>query len=206
MSPKPAEDPHRKEFFNTRAEDWDNIIIHIPEKVVYIVNLLEISPESQILDVGTGTGILIPNLSSKLSSKGKITAIDYSEGMINVACRKYPKKEYPHVHFLVQDAYEAPMKAQYDVIVCYSCFPHFPDKPEILAHFAQGLVPGGKFMIAHSDSRDGINSIHKDASDTVTEDNLPTMQQLTEMVETAGLNIMNTVDSDEYFILMAEAT
>ncbi|MHA1618427.1 MAG: class I SAM-dependent methyltransferase, partial [Promethearchaeota archaeon] len=192
------------EFFNTRAEDWDNIVTHIPEKVAYIVNLLEISPEARILDVGTGTGILIPYLSSKLSSKGEITAIDYSEGMITVASQKYPKTEYPRVSFLVQDAYEAPMTAQYDVIVCYSCFPHFPDKPKILAHFVQGLAPGGKFMIAHSDSRDGINNIHKDASDTVTEDNLPPMQEMIDMAEKVGLKIRNTIDSADYFILLAE--
>ncbi len=59
MNPR-ITDSKKKEFFNDRAKVWDEISVHSLEKVEYIIELLEIQGDDRILDVDTGTGILIP--------------------------------------------------------------------------------------------------------------------------------------------------
>ena len=50
----------KKDFFNEKAEIWDEITVHDLEKVQYITEMLNIQGDDKILDVGTGTGIMIP--------------------------------------------------------------------------------------------------------------------------------------------------
>ena len=59
MNPKRV-NPKQKEFFNEKAGVWDKITVHDLEKVQYIAELMGIRSNDRILDVGTGTGILIP--------------------------------------------------------------------------------------------------------------------------------------------------
>jgi cyclopropane fatty-acyl-phospholipid synthase-like methyltransferase len=59
MNPKMV-NPKKRVFFNERAEIWDEISVHNLEKVQYITELLGIRSDDRILDIGTGTGIMIP--------------------------------------------------------------------------------------------------------------------------------------------------
>jgi demethylmenaquinone methyltransferase/2-methoxy-6-polyprenyl-1,4-benzoquinol methylase len=88
------------------------------------------------LDVGTGTGVLIPFLTG---CTGSVTAIDSAEKMIEAARRKFEGKAVEFVH---GDALEYPFEdAPFDHIVCYSVFPHFDDKPLAIARLAKNSSP-----------------------------------------------------------------
>jgi demethylmenaquinone methyltransferase/2-methoxy-6-polyprenyl-1,4-benzoquinol methylase len=137
MNPKMV-NPKKREFFDERAEVWDEISVHDPEKVQYITDLLEIHREDRILDIGTGTGIMVPFYEKYLTT-GRVVAVDYSEKMIEVARLKYPEKEHPQVSFRVADVYELKYDAEFDLVVCYSCFPHFPDQPLALKILSKAL-------------------------------------------------------------------
>lgn len=50
----------KKSNFNEKTEVWEEISVHNLEKVQYISELLEIRGNDKILDVGTGTGIMLP--------------------------------------------------------------------------------------------------------------------------------------------------
>lgn len=47
-------------FFNSIAKDWDNIIKVDETKINYLLSQIDIKEDDYILDVGTGTGVLIP--------------------------------------------------------------------------------------------------------------------------------------------------
>ena len=53
--------PKQKEFFDSQAENWDTHAVHDPAKKAYIVGKLELEDGMSILDVGTGTGTMIPD-------------------------------------------------------------------------------------------------------------------------------------------------
>ena len=75
-------------FFNSIAKDWDNIIKVDETKINYLLSQIDIKEDDYILDVGTGTGVLIPFL-AKLSPKGSIKAVDISCNMLDIARNKF---------------------------------------------------------------------------------------------------------------------
>jgi demethylmenaquinone methyltransferase/2-methoxy-6-polyprenyl-1,4-benzoquinol methylase len=195
--------PKKREFFNEKAEIWDKITIHKLQKVQYITELLKIQPDDKILDVGTGTGIMIP-FYEKYLVDGSVVAVDYSEKMIEVARLKYPQKEHPRVSFLVSDVYDLNYDAEFDLVVCYSCFPHFIDQPLALKILSKVLRKGGRLAVAHSDSAKKINGVHMNGGVEVGNDFLPRMELLRQMMEESGLDVTFERDDENYFICIAK--
>ncbi|AFA48621.1 class I SAM-dependent DNA methyltransferase [Acetobacterium woodii] len=143
-----------RNYFNTLADKWDTICHHNSEKINAILTLAGIKENSRILDIATGTGVLIPYLLKY--QPALITAIDLSELMIAEACKKHPE---PQVHFKVGNFYEWG-ETGFDLAIAYSCYPHFSDKKAFASQLSACLNENGRFVIAHSESRETINSRH----------------------------------------------
>lgn len=195
--------PRRKDFFNERAEIWDQIAIHDLEKVQYITALLGIRGSDRILDIGTGTGIMIPFYERYLVD-GSVVAVDYSEKMIAVARSKYPEKEHPLVSYLVSDVYDLKYDECFDLVICYSCFPHFTDQPLALQILSRALRKGGRLAVAHSDSAKKINGVHMSGGVEIGNDFLPRMEILKQMMNDSGLAVTFERDDESYFICIAK--
>jgi demethylmenaquinone methyltransferase/2-methoxy-6-polyprenyl-1,4-benzoquinol methylase len=71
------------------AEKWDTICHHDKNKNNEMLDLVNIKQGSKVLDVGTGTGVMIPFLTSRIGDTGEIVAVDVVEKMIEVARSKY---------------------------------------------------------------------------------------------------------------------
>ncbi len=195
--------PKQKTFFNEKAHIWDEITIHDQKKVQYITDLLRISGSDKILDVGTGTGIMIPFYEKHLI-EGCVVAIDYSEDMIKVARSKYPQKVHSQISFLVSDVYELKYDAEFDLVVCYSCFPHFVNKPSAVEILSKALKRGGQLAVAHSNSVDKINGVHINGGVEIKNDFLPSMEQLKQLMKVHGLKVIFERDDEDYFICIAK--
>ena len=76
--------------------------------------------------------------------------------MIALAQQKY---QDPRVVFKAEDVLALP-EDDFDLAIIYSAYPHFPDKPALVAQTARLLKPGGRFLVAHSESRRTINARH----------------------------------------------
>jgi 2-polyprenyl-3-methyl-5-hydroxy-6-metoxy-1,4-benzoquinol methylase len=189
----------RKDFFDQRAHIWDEISPHDLEVVNMLADALEFEGHEKVLDIGTGTGIMIPYYRQRTS--GGITALDMSEKMIEVAMSKYPSEEYD-VEYVVSDLYEYDPAKRFDIIVCYSCFPHFTDKVGAIRHLASLLKDGGKMMISHGCSRDHINHVHEQSGDTVCDDRLPDMGTMRSMMESVNLTVIWSKDDERTFSLI----
>ena len=48
-----------KEFFNSIAEEWDKITKVNEEKINFLLSRIHIQEGDKVLDIGTGTGVLI---------------------------------------------------------------------------------------------------------------------------------------------------
>ena len=198
-------DSRKRRFFDERAKVWDEISVHNLEKVHYIIKLLGIQGNDRILDVGTGTGILIPFYEGYLVDGG-IVAMDHSEKMIEVARSKYPEERHPLVSYMISDVYELRHDAEFDLVVCYSCFPHFVDQPLAIRILSRVLRKGGRLAVAHSDSVKKINEIHMKGGVEIGKDFLPNMELLKQMMEESGLSVTFERDDESYFICLARKT
>ncbi|MCK4258589.1 MAG: class I SAM-dependent methyltransferase [Halanaerobiales bacterium] len=189
-----------REFFNNKAEEWDKIVNHDCTKIKKVISELPDLDSPTILDVGSGTGIMIPFLHEKFGDVAQINAIDFAEKMIQVSQRKH--EHYENVKFVVGDVYTYPFyDEKFDLIVCYSVFPHFYDKGKILARFRELLKKDGMLVIFHSQSREAINNLHKKAGEEVKEDRLPPADQVAELASNMGYIIKGIVDDNQMYLL-----
>ena len=184
-----------REFFNSLAYKWDDMCHHDDKKIRDILELADIKKDSKILDIGTGTGILISYLLEK--SPSKLVGVDMAENMIEVAKEKYKGK---NVEFVVSDIMEFNDHG-YDYIVIYSAYPHFKDKEKLFEHLSKLLNKDGKVIIAHSQSRDEINHVHS-TSDAVKEDVLLPVDENCKIIN-KYLESNKTVDNEEIYYIEA---
>lgn len=191
-----------REFFNELADDWDETTHHNSGKLYKIITILGLKSGERVLDVGCGTGVMIPHIREHLKGEGSIVAVDFSEKMIDIAREKFPPTEYPDVEFLATDVNEMKMKDEYDAILCYSCFPHFNDQFETTEHLSGGLKENGRLMVAHSESRNSINEMHRNAEVVVSSDYLPTSTEIVDIMKRCGLDIQQIIDSKDIFLVM----
>jgi len=199
----PGEGEDQKAFFNKLAGEWDSVSVHETEKVRYITSLLKIKGNERILDVGTGTGIMIPFYEEKLST-GSVLAIDFAEKMIQKCREKYSSSDHPKVSFEVADVYDLSFNKEFDIVMCYSCFPHLTEHQKAINIFAKALKKGGKYAIAHSSSRDHINHIHSHSSHHIQKDVLPDLKELSAMFIKAGLSVTFERSDRDYHIIIGE--
>jgi ubiquinone/menaquinone biosynthesis C-methylase UbiE len=189
-----------REYFNNRAKDWDITCVHDQKKVDYIIQLVDIKSSDKVLDVGTGTGVLIPHIIKRLDQTGHVFGIDVSEKMLEVAESKYFGEQITYYH---KDIFEITSENTFDIIICYSMFPHFKErKLEAIQHMSRLLKIGGKLCIAHSQSRDCINRLHLEIGEEVKNDRLPEMSILKEVFNNNGLQINHILDDDAFFFIL----
>lgn len=162
-------------FFDERAEHWDRDQNTDPEKIRRILDNAGVKQGSRVLDVACGTGVLIPYLLER--EVARVIAVDLSPEMIRQARCKCSDGR---VEFLCGDAAALQPVGEYDAILIYNAFPHFPDPEAMLKNLAGQLAPGGILTVAHGDGREGINAFHKGAADAVS-------NGLMEAEELAGL-------------------
>ena len=194
----------KHDFFNDRAATWDTTNHYDMDKIELMLNLLYIKAGDTVLDVGTGTGVLIPVL---LKFTNNICAIDSAEKMIEVARKKFAPT---NVNFVHGDVMEYPFDANpwgcsaFDHIICYSVFPHFDDKPGAIAHFAKKLKPGGLLSILHSASKEKINGVHVHVPNRdIMADNLPPARGLISCAQNNGLREEIIIDNAEMYFFGA---
>lgn len=190
-------------FFNSIAKDWDNIIRVDEKKINYLLSKIDIKGDDYILDVGTGTGVLIPFL-AELSPKGKIKAIDISCNMLDVARKKF--NDINNVEFTLLNVETDNLDEKFNKIVLYSMFPHLEDKTNTIKKLVQkNLLDYGKLIIAHSDSREYLNNMHKNTDKRVSESRLIDVNKQKKIFEDAGLKVEEAFEDDSiYYIVLTK--
>jgi len=92
----------------------------------------------------------------------------------------------------------------FDVVVCYSCFPHFPDPRRALKAISGVLKPNGRLMIAHSSSKDFINNVHRCGGEEICNDFLPPAEIMSELYHEQGLETIFSRDDEDYYIVIGK--
>jgi len=194
---------HLQEYFDQLAPTWDNELS--PERLKSlgrIINELGIRPGYNVVDIGSGTGILLPFLITELGDEGKIVALDFSAEML---IQGKAKSSLPIVNFIQADGMAIPLSDDsMDLAICNSVFPHFGDKAKALKEIARVLRNGGRLAICHAMSREMINQLHQSIGGAVANDLLPDEFQLKGLIKQAGLRITHFEDVPERYLVIAE--
>ncbi len=188
------------EFFNSKAREWDQMVDHNQNKIRKVMDWLPEWASPSILDVGSGTGVMIPFLKERYGAEARITAIDFAENMIKVSKEKH--RNYQHLEFIIGDVntYLLPVE-EYELIICYSVFPHFADKEITLKKLHSSLKKDGRLVIFHSQSRQAINNLHQRAGQEVQEDRLPTAEVVARLGQNLGYQIGRLLDNKEMYVV-----
>ena len=187
------------EFFDMLAPEWDNNEVRsTPQRINHILDLISIDRGMDILDLGTGTGVLMPYLSQRVGVDGKILGVDLSDGMLEIAKRKYGSLN--NVEFLKIDFEEQIIPGNYDIALLYSVYPHlhYP-KDTIDWLFKMNIKPGGKIIIAFPSDEKFINEIHH--SRGADSDCLPEASELSKTISGWGYEAKVVEDSEDAYVI-----
>jgi demethylmenaquinone methyltransferase/2-methoxy-6-polyprenyl-1,4-benzoquinol methylase len=200
----------RKQFFNEHAEKWIDMWYKNPatglcdkheKDFERLFSLLPLKPGDHVMDVGCGTGILVPFILHRITESGILYELDFAEKMIEVN-RSLHQKD--NIRFLVSDAENAPLEdACCDVVLCFSCLPHFQDKEKAMRALSRILKPRGVFAVSHFDSSEGINK-HHGSCHAVMHDHLPDEGTMRSLFHSVGLGIDLFIDESGFYYIAAK--
>ena len=163
-----------KEFFNNFAPNWDNEPIADKEIIDTILDNAEIKENINVLDIGCGTGVMFPFYLER--NVNSITAVDLSPEMVKIA-----KFKFPQADVICGDAENITFDKQFDVIMIYNAFPHFPSPDLLIENLSKALKSGGRICVAHGLSKKELDEIHMKSAGKVS-NILPECDELAELL------------------------
>jgi len=194
----------RKAYFNEHANTWDKRF-HTPSLSSFLEKLVPqfgLEHGQNILDVGTGTGVLIPYLIREVGPAGSVTAIDYSENMIRVCKTKHSHLKNVSVELgnIEEDTFPA---ESFDAVICFGLFPHLENKQKVLRNINHLLKAGGTLVIAHALSSEELKVHHNNASSAVVHDMLPEEAEMKQLLEQTGFTEISIKDKPGCYLCIA---
>ncbi len=197
-------------FFDERAARWDNMIsAGHGQRLRGIVETLPIQSDAAVLDVGCGTGVLLPILADMLDNSGHVVAVDVSFRMMQETKSRIAgfniNDALPAFFLLHADVVQPPVRdAAFDWVICNSCFPHFHDQQQAVCAMAHLLKPDGCLVVCHTESRDAINELHQNVGGIVGGHKLPEDDAMRTLVANAGLTLEILDSTPDYYLMMAQ--
>jgi demethylmenaquinone methyltransferase/2-methoxy-6-polyprenyl-1,4-benzoquinol methylase len=129
------------EFFDRCAPWWDADMIRNEDIISTILTLGGIRKGMDVLDVACGTGVLFPDYFQR--QVASLTAIDISPEMAKIAASKFPQ-----ANVICGDVEEVDFEKQFDAVMVYNAFPHFPDPAKLVKRLAELTKTGGRLSVA----------------------------------------------------------
>jgi len=195
---------NKKEFFDQMADVWDTRY-YTPDllrRLESLVTQFELQKCMKLLDVGTGTGGLLPLILKYVGGEGNIIATDFSEKMIQKARDKFNNQG--NLTFSCAAVEDLPFKTVYfDSVICFGAFPHFEDKEKALSEMYRVLKEGGRLYIAHALGSKKLKEHHKGSS-PVAHDVLPEKSEMKRMMSEMGFGKISILDKEKYYICQGE--
>lgn len=153
-------DPTEKvaRYFDDRAAEWELMERSTSSPLQPAVALMAGAGEgAAVLDVGSGLGVMVPAYLD--AGVQRVLGVDVSPEMAARANGCWA--HCPQVEFLAADIAHLETDERFDAVVIYNAYPHLMEREALVANCARLLREGGRFIVAHSTSRQAINSHHE---------------------------------------------
>ena len=116
----------------------------------HVVNALKLEKGQQVLDIGSGPGLLVRDIAQTVDQSGGVVGVDMADNMIEsatVLCA-----DFPAVSFKQGDAMSLPFADNsFDAVVSTQVYEYVPNLDAALAEFHRVLRPGGRGVIVDTD-------------------------------------------------------
>jgi len=160
-----------------------------------IVAAPAIQPGETVLDVGIGTGALIPLIQGYYP--GRIVGCDLSGNMLEQVAERYPAVVCHQC-----DIYDLQLPDDcVDVVFMNAMYGNIADKEGALRNIVRMLRPGGRVIISHPEGREFVKRIVKDIPYPVTA--LPTEDEAHAFLGSFGLVVRQYTDEARLLIVLA---
>ncbi|MFC0401453.1 methyltransferase domain-containing protein [Paraburkholderia rhizosphaerae] len=127
--------------------------VFFAQVIGHYMDALLLSRNESILDLGCGTGVIARALTKRCDVKGRITAIDISPRLIEVArCLASDEGVADRIDFLVGDAHSiVEPQGRFDVVIMHTLLSHVVDPAAVLHEAYRLLRPGGRIVVFDGD-------------------------------------------------------
>lgn len=135
-------------FYRFHAYVYDGtrwMILHGRRRAV---EQLGLAPESQVLEVGCGTGLNFRYALEHLdATRGRLTGLDFSADMLRIAQRRRSHHAWANVDLVQADATKMNLGRTFDGILFAYSLTMIPDWPAALERAREHLKPGGRLVV-----------------------------------------------------------
>lgn len=200
MNGAPAD---RLQYFDEIAPRWEGIVDvdRIRRRLEPVLDELSIEADEHILDLGCGTGVLTALLLARLSVRGRVSAVDFSGAMLELAREKISDRR---VAWIASDAVSLPLaEASIDRAIAFSTWPHFPDQEAVARELHRVVRAGGHLHVIHVESRSTINAIHSNAGGVIGHDRLVPAGDLAAVLGRCGFHVVSVADDADRYVVSA---
>lgn len=110
---------------------------------------LRLRPDSQVLEIGCGTGLNFAYLLAYLDPQrgGRLVGLDFSADMLQRAERRVRREGWPNVELVHGDATRMGLGRQFDAVFFGYSLTMIPDFPAALDRAHEHLRPGGSLVV-----------------------------------------------------------
>ena len=142
-----------REFFDRAADSWeDGRSESLGAQAGSFAAAGLLPPGLTVLDLGTGTGSLLPFLTQHVS---RVIAVDGSRGMLSRARERMSGDRLPSVRFLRADLENLPLpETSVDAVVANMVLHHLPHPESLFREIARVLTPAGRGVVIDFDSHE----------------------------------------------------
>ncbi|MEM1347416.1 MAG: methyltransferase domain-containing protein [Myxococcota bacterium] len=130
------------------AEAWNDPSRDAWQKPEEILAAMQIAPGMILVDLGAGTGYLLPELASATGGAGKVVALDVSQQMITYLDDAIEAEGMANVSTLLGTHDDPKLDAQsVDRIVTLNTWHHITNRVSYAKKLAMSLTPGGSLIV-----------------------------------------------------------
>jgi ubiquinone/menaquinone biosynthesis C-methylase UbiE len=153
-----------------------------------LVARLEIARGSTVIDLGTGTGNLLAELSRAVGPDGRVIAEDIQQDFLDRARERAAKESLGNVDFVLGTETDPKLPAAAaDLVVVLDAYHHFDYPERMLAAIKRSLRPGGRLAVVEYHKKRGAMEASPDLALTHIRAGA---EQVVREVEAAGFGLL----------------
>lgn len=143
-------------FYDDRSETYDQylhltFLTHDEDEARVrngLIDLLELRPDSKVLEVAAGSGRDSEIIASRLGAEGKLFLQDISSGMLHKARERMRGSDVAVSYALADASFLPYADNSIDCVYSFGGLGEFPDIRAALAEMVRVCKPGGKIVVA----------------------------------------------------------